>query len=96
MSADPDGARDELADLRWHWDSAYEINVSGQAWTARFLGGAETLQAASAGELRLLIRADYAARKTAATSECALADVPRCAMGAGERALRRLRDEGLI
>jgi hypothetical protein len=96
VSADPGVQQKELADLRWHWDAAYEIDVSGEAWTARFLTGIDVLTAGSADELRLLIRTDYSARKAVAVSECALADDPRCAMGDGERALRQLRDEGVI
>jgi hypothetical protein len=95
MSGETD-SRDDLADLRWHWDSAYVIDVSGGTWTARFLAGTDTLSAETADGLRLLIRADYSARRAAAASGCALAGDPRCAMGAGERALRRLRDEGVI
>lgn len=96
MTADPDDRRDELADLRWHWDTAYDIEVDSGTWTARFLTGTGTLSAHSADELRRLIRADYAARKAAALSRCALADDPRCATGDGERALRRLLDDGVI
>jgi hypothetical protein len=82
--------QEQLADLRWHWDLAYEINLSGETWTARFLGGPGTLLAGSADELRDLIRADYAARKAAEAADGTLE------MGEGERALRRLVDEGLV
>jgi len=84
------GEQERLADLRWHWDLAYEISLSGEAWTARFLGGPGALSAGSAEELRNLIRADYAGRKAAETS----GGTP--SMGEGERALRRLVDEGLV
>lgn len=88
---DEDG---QLADLRWHWDLAYEINLVSGTWTARFLPGTDLLSAPSADDLRLLIRADYAARTAGRAPR--VAD-PRCDdMGAGERALRRLRDEGVI
>jgi len=82
--------QEQLADLRWHWDLAYEINLSGGTWTARFLGGPGTLSAGSADELRHLIRADYAVRKAAEAAGGTLE------MGEGERALRRLVDEGLV
>jgi hypothetical protein len=89
------GDQEELADLRWHWDLAYEINLSSDTWTARFLGADGYLQASSADDLRSLIRADYASRKTTAATGGAHG-TPDDAIGAGERALRRLLDEGLI
>jgi sulfite reductase beta subunit-like hemoprotein len=87
---------EQLADLRWHWDTAYEISLNGERWTARFVAGTVVLTAPSAEDLRRLIREDYLPRKSAV----ALEDGPPAAgareMGAGERALRRLRDEGVI
>jgi hypothetical protein len=95
LSPPPD-EDEQLADLRWHWDTAYEISLNGETWTGRFLAGTEILTAPSADDLRGLIRADYLLRNSAA----ALEDEPPAAggreMGAGERALRRMRDEGVI
>lgn len=88
--------QEELADLRWHWDLAYEIDLAGDSWTARFLGGEGSLQAGSADELRVLIRADYASRKAAPASGGVPGETPGDGAGAGERALRRLLDEGVI
>jgi len=88
--------QDELADLRWHWDRAYEIDLSADTWTARFLGGPGSLEAGSAEELRRLIWADYASRKAADASGVSQDGTPGDGVGAGERALRRLLDEGLI
>jgi hypothetical protein len=86
-----------LADLRWHWDSAYEISHDGGAWTARFLEGTATLSASSADELRDLVREDYWERKASARR---VGQVPggmeAAVCGAGELALRRLIDEGII
>jgi hypothetical protein len=78
----------ELAELRWHWDSAYKIDCGAGVWTARWIDGTDTLAAGTAYKLRALIRADYFAR--AGTKR------RRGAMGAGERALRQLRDDGVI
>ena len=36
LNSAPDD-QEQLADLRWHWDLAYEINLCGGTWTARFL-----------------------------------------------------------
>ena len=87
---------EELADLRWHWDLAYEIDFSADTWTARFLGGAGSLEAGSPDELRRMIRADYASRKAVAACSGSQDGTPRDGIGAGERALRRLLDEGVI
>ncbi len=84
----------QLADLRWHWDLAYEINLVSGTWTARFLPATDLLSASSADELRLLVRADYLTR-TAGWAPTA-SRTPDGDMGAGERALRRLRDDGVI
>jgi hypothetical protein len=88
--------QEELADLRWHWDLAYEIDLSDNTWTARFLAGADSLEAGSADELRRLIWADYASRKAIAASGDTRDGSPGDEIGAGERALRRLLDEGVI
>jgi hypothetical protein len=73
MRTGPFGAvpeeEDQLADLRWHWDTAYEISRTGEKWTARFLAGTNILTASSADDLRRLIRADFLFRKSAGTLE---------------------------
>jgi hypothetical protein len=50
-----------LADLRHHWSGAYEITEALGAWRAVRLDNQRALVAADPGELRDLIRADYAA-----------------------------------
>jgi hypothetical protein len=92
----PGDDEEELASLRWHWDTAYEINLSAGTWTARFLPGTDTLTADSAADLRHLIRADYLSRHPGQASEDAPPETAGRDVGAGERALRRLRDEGVI
>lgn len=87
---------EELASLRWHWDTAYEISLSAGTWTARFLPETGTLTADSAEELRLLIRADYLSRQVGQIREDPPPETPRRDVGAGQQALRRLRDEGMI
>lgn len=94
QATDPWDEDSLLADLRWHWDLAYEINLVGGTWTARFLPGTDLLSACSADDLRLLVRADYLAR-TAARAPAA-SRTSESDLGPGERALRRLRDEGVI
>jgi hypothetical protein len=99
MHGDLNGAPDDqeaLADLRWHWDLAYEINLSGETWTARFLTGTDILSADSADELRRLIRADYTPRKAAVTSGGTSSGTGKVEMGPGVQALRQLRDQGVI
>jgi hypothetical protein len=95
LGVSPD-EEEQLADLRWHWDTAYEITRNGEAWTARFLAGTETLTAPSADDLRELIREDYLFRNSAAALEGSRPAARGREMGAGDRALRRLRDEGVI
>ncbi|MBV9094724.1 MAG: hypothetical protein JO132_12750 [Streptosporangiaceae bacterium] len=52
-----------LAELRWHWDTAYIIECFGLgAWVARRRDGRCTLHADSAELLRDMIMADYTAR----------------------------------
>ena len=50
-----------LADLRWHWGDAYEITWAGEFRAVR-RDNCLVLQAASADELRTLIRSDYTRR----------------------------------
>jgi hypothetical protein len=52
----------ELADLRWHWGTAYEIIFAGRTFSALRLDGLGSVTALTAGELRRLIGADYLAR----------------------------------
>jgi hypothetical protein len=56
---------DELAELRWHWDSVYEIECRDGEWTARFHHDTVVLTARSAEDLRTLVWADYSQRKFA-------------------------------
>ncbi len=85
----------ELADLRWHWDAAYEIGCFEGTWTARLRTSSQVLSAESPDELRALILADYWERQaTGRQSGHGLSD--DAARGAGERALRRLIDDGVI
>jgi len=51
----------QLADLRWHWGDAYEIKWSGTFSGVRLDNGL-AVKAASADELRALIRSDYSRR----------------------------------
>jgi hypothetical protein len=95
MSDSPGLDTDELANLRWHWDTAYDINCAGGAWTAQPFDGAAPLVATTAEELRYLIRADYHPRPATASGERSDAAAAG-SMGPGERALRQLRDDGLI
>ena len=51
---------ERLADLLHHWGRAYAISRYPDRWEATFLDTADpALTAASADELRILIRADY-------------------------------------
>jgi hypothetical protein len=54
---------DELAELRWHWDSAYVIHCRDGEWTALFRDDLTVLTAESADSLRQLIWDDYIKRK---------------------------------
>jgi hypothetical protein len=63
-----------LAELRWHWGSAYLISHPRRAvWLAQRRDDRTVLRAGSAGELLDRIRADYAAhpvsRRTAGTDD---------------------------
>ena len=65
-----DGQRDhlsrlrgqELADLRWHWDEAYEITWDGKFRAKRLDDGGE-LEADTAAELKELIIRNYSERR---------------------------------
>jgi hypothetical protein len=57
----PEG--DDLAELRWHWDSAYIIHCHDDEWTALYRNDLAVLTAASAASLRQLIWDDYNKRK---------------------------------
>lgn len=48
-----------LADLKMHWDDAYDIDLEGDEWRARSRGYGHTLTAGDAHSLRLRIREDY-------------------------------------
>jgi hypothetical protein len=98
MSDDsPDTATDqlELADLRWHWDTAYDIDVFGNSWTATFKGDTTVLSAPSADELRDLIRGDYRSRKSAGAAGGHGRTAGR-EVGPGESALRRLINDEIV
>lgn len=90
------GSDDEsaLADLRWHWGAAYEISIAENMWTARRRTGASLPPADSAGELLHLMRADYAEGAAPRSGEADKCEQPE--PGPGERALRRLLDDGII
>jgi hypothetical protein len=56
------GVAAELEDLKWHWGGAYDVSEGSGAWRAVRADNQVTLVAASAGELRDLIAADYGRR----------------------------------
>ena len=86
-----------LADVRWHWDQAYEINCVAGTWTARYVDDTALLSAASEPALRALIRQDYFERRAEEIGALRAAiDAENAAMGAGERALRKLAEDGVI
>lgn len=58
--------------------------------------GSDLLSAGSADELRRLIRADYMERQVACGQEGTAEGTVSHQVGAGEAALRRLRDQGVI
>lgn len=66
----------QLADLRWHWGDAYEINWAGEVRAVRRDNGL-ALVAASADELRTLIRSDYTRRPVPRRSRRTHADSQR-------------------
>ena len=51
----------DIADLRWHWDEAYDISWDGRFRASRRDDGT-TLHAGTAEELGKRIRSDYVAR----------------------------------
>lgn len=51
-----------LADLRWHWDTAYEITEALGVWRAVRLDNQVALVAGDPEELRALIIHDYTCR----------------------------------
>jgi len=53
---------DDLADLRWHWGSAYEICFAGRTFSALRRDGLGSVTALTADGLLRLIRADYLSR----------------------------------
>lgn len=63
----------QLADLRWHWGDAYQINWAGEFRAVRRDNGL-ALQAAWADELRTLIRRDYTRRPVPRRSRRTRAD----------------------
>lgn len=63
----------QLVDLRWHWGDAYEINWCGAFRGVRRDNGL-ALKAASADELRVLIRSDYTRRPVPRRSQPSNAD----------------------
>jgi hypothetical protein len=52
----------ELAELRFHWDTAYMISLHRGVWIAARRDDGTALTASSASELWRKIRADYRAR----------------------------------
>jgi len=62
----------ELADLRWHWGSAYEIICAGGIFGALRRDGLGSVTALTADELRQLMRQDYSARPVARTGGIAV------------------------
>ncbi len=51
----------DIADLRWHWEEAYDISWDGRFRASRRDDGT-TLHAGTAGELSESIRSDYVTR----------------------------------
>jgi hypothetical protein len=51
----------DIADLRWHWDEAYDITWDGR-FRARRLDDGAILEADTAAELDQRIRRDYVER----------------------------------
>jgi hypothetical protein len=52
----------ELAELQFHWGSAYRLSYEAGIWTAGRRDTGEALTAATAGELLRLTRDDYRVR----------------------------------
>lgn len=66
----------QLADLRWHWGDAYEIAWAGEFRAVR-RDNRLALEAASADELRTVIRSDYSRRPVPRRSQPSRADLQR-------------------
>lgn len=79
-----------LADLRQRWGDAYEI-ACVETWTARVPREEDVLTASTAAGLESLICQHHSARRASARPGS-----PDANMGQGERALRQLRDDGVI
>ena len=56
----PSATRDALADLQWHWGSAYLITGAAGHWVAQRRDDMRTLAASGPDGLRELITEDYA------------------------------------
>lgn len=54
---------DPLAELRWHWGSAYNIDCCKGTWTATCKGDTYVMSATSPDDLRSRIWDDYSRRK---------------------------------
>ena len=54
--------RPALADLQWHWGSAYKITRAAGHWIAQRRDNGRTISASSPDGLRELIIEDYAAQ----------------------------------
>lgn len=53
------GTATALADLKMHWEDAYDITVEGGMWKAVNRGYGHTVTANDPHQLRLAIREDY-------------------------------------
>lgn len=53
---------DALADLQWHWGSAYEITGAAEHWVAHRRDNGRMLVAGGPAELRQMITEDYTAQ----------------------------------
>jgi hypothetical protein len=57
----------DLLALAWHWDGSYRFQITDGVWSATLVSDPTcVLTAESAGELRELVRNDYADRRAAA------------------------------
>lgn len=66
------------------------------SWTARARGEADVLTASTAAELEALISQDHADHRAGTRTGSSRARPEKASMGQGERALRQLRDDGII
>lgn len=85
-----------LADLRLHWADWYEVACRNGTWTARVRGEADVLTANTAAELEALISQDCSDHRAGTRAGSPPARSERVSMGQGERALRQLREDGII